>query len=89
MSGSYKARCLAKNQQSDNLFYHLLLMKSSETIFIFFTSILSDFVAPTGCLNQSYYIEVVQGDIFMEQKMCFRQVLGWSARLKKKRLGRL
>ena len=39
--------------------------------------------------TQSHYIEVAQGDIFMEQKMCFGQVLGRLAILKKKSLGRL
>ena len=34
--------------------------------------------------NQSNYIEVAQGDIFMEQKMRFGLVLGWLAILKKK-----
>ena len=33
--------------------------------------------------NQSHYIEVAQGDIFMEQKMRFGLVLGRSAVLKK------
>ena len=33
---------------------------------------------------QSHYIEVVQGDIFMEQKMTFGLVLGRLAILKKK-----
>ena len=38
----------------------------------------------TSSYNQSCYIEVVQGDIFTEQKMRFRLVLGWLAVLKKK-----
>ena len=33
---------------------------------------------------QSHYIEVAQGDIFMEQKMLFGLVLGWLAILNKK-----
>ena len=34
-------------------------------------------------LNQSQFIEVAQGDIFMERKMRFGLVLGWLAILKK------
>ena len=36
-----------------------------------------------GSFVQSHYIEVTQGDIFMEQKMRFGLVLGWFAVLKK------
>ena len=34
--------------------------------------------------RQSHYIEVAQGDIFMEQKMRFELGLGWLAIMKKK-----
>ena len=42
------------------------------------------YFAPSVSTYQSHYIEVVQGDIFMEQKMRFGLVLGRLAILKKK-----
>ena len=39
------------------------------------------------CLAQSHYIEVAQGDIFMEQKMWFGQVLGRFCSVEKKSVG--
>jgi hypothetical protein len=36
-----------------------------------------------SCLLQSHYIEVAQGDIFMEQKMRFGLVLGWLVKVSK------
>ena len=55
-----------------------ILHYAAESLF-FSTSILQLFEYH----EQSYYIEVVQGDIFMEQKMRFGLVLGWFAILKK------
>ena len=52
----------------------------------FFESI---FVLQKTIPKSSHYIEVAQGDIFMEQKMWFGLVLGRLAILKKKSLGRL
>ena len=35
----------------------------------------------TYCYNQSHYIKVTQGDIFMEQNMRFGLILGWLPRV--------
>ena len=67
--------------------FSLIIAFMNMYVFFCFLKSLSFFEIPiiisSRSMDQSHYIEVVQGDIFMEQTMRLGLVLGWLAILKK------